>query len=492
MREEGADYVVVGSGAGGATVAKTLSEAGMEVVIIEEGPEFPPTERTTSMAHTMRVSMREGGMTTMIGRPMIPYLQGRCVGGTTVMNGAIVWRLPEDLHAEWVTADPGVDDIHSMEAFEESFDTIETDLGTGPTGTDLIGRAGNLVRMGCESLGWTGRPITRYVANCQGTARCLQGCPVDAKQSMDASYLPRSIKNGARIYSDTRAESIQVVKGRAVAVVGRCGSTEPGTPEIYTRFHARKGIVLAAGALHSPALLQRCRIGGRHVGEGLMCNPGVSIAGRFPEPTDPWSGATQGYEVTEHRRKGVKLETLLAPPELGAMRLPGAGMSLRKHVDSLDRCILVAAAIRSDAKGRSKPFGRKGVTVRYSLTEGDLQKVKLGITVIAEILRAAGAEAVLPGVHGWPEELDAETAPDWLKERTPARKDLKMAVTHLLGGASMGSDPATSVVDPSLAVHGYRGLYVADASVLPTNTGVNPQHTIMAIAMNAARSWLER
>lgn len=221
-----------------------------------------------------------------------------------------------------------------------------------------------------------------------------------------------------------------------------------------------------------------------------MCNPGVSVAARFPEPINPWAGATQGYEVTEHRLSGVKLETLLAPPELGAMRLPGAGTQLLGHVKDLDRCILLAAAIRSGARGRSKPSGRSGVTVRYGLAKDDLQKVKAGIWAISEISRAAGAEAILPGVHGWPDELDARTAPEWIMEHTPGLLDLKMAVTHLLGGARMGTNPDSSIVSPSLAVHGYEGLYVADASVLPTNTGVNPQHTIMAVAMNAARSWL--
>ncbi len=492
VKDEAADYVVVGSGAGGATVARTLSEAGQDVVIIEEGPEFPPKERTTSMAQTMRKAMRDGGMTTMLGRPMIPYLQGCCVGGTTVMNGAIVWRLPEDLHAEWMSADTGLTDVHSMEAFTQSFDTIESDLGTRPVSDELSGRANDLIRMGCESLGWAGRPITRYVSDCRGTARCLQGCPTGSKQSMDTTYIPRAIEDGARLYSDTRAESIQIERGKAVATIARCKAEDPEAPDTYLRVRASKGVVLAAGALHSPALLQRCKIGGPLVGSGLMCNPGVSIAGRFPAPIDPWTGATQGYEVMEHRQRGVKLETLLAPPELGTMRLPGAGQRLRKHVDSLNRCVLIGAAIRSGAKGESKPMGRRGVSVRFSLRDSDLEKVQLGIVAVAEIMRAAGAEAILPGVHGWPEELDAEKAPEWVAERTPDRKDLKMAVTHLLGGACMGSDPYRSVVSPSLAVHGYEGLYVADASVLPTNTGVNPQHTIMAVAMNAARSWLER
>ena len=492
VKDEVAGYVVVGSGAGGATVARTLSEAGMDVVIIEEGPEFPLNERTTSMANTMRKSMREAGMTTMLGRPMIPYLQGCCVGGTTVMNGAIVWRLPEDLHSEWILADPGLTDVHSIEAFTQSFDTIESDLGTRPVGDDLSGKANDLIRMGCESLGWAGRPITRYVSDCRGTARCLQGCPTGSKQSMDATYIPRAIEDGARLYSDTRVESIQIERGKAVATMARCKSDDPGAPDTYLHVRARKGVVLAAGALHSPALLQRCKIGGSLVGKGLMCNPGVSIAGRFSEPIDPWTGATQGYEVTEYRRQGVKLETLLAPPELGTMRLPGAGQGLRKHVDALDRCVLIGAAIRSGAKGQSKPLGRRSVSVKFSLHDSDLEKVRLGITAIAEIMRAAGAEAILPGVHGWPEELDAEKAPQWVARHTPGHKDLKMAVTHLLGGACMGSDPNRSVVSPALAVHGYTGLYVADASVLPTNTGVNPQHTIMAVAMNAARSWLER
>ncbi len=280
VKDEVADYVVVGSGAGGATVARTLSEAGMDVVIIEEGPEFPLNERTTSMANTMRKSMREAGMTTMLGRPMIPYLQGCCVGGTTVMNGAIVWRLPEDLHSEWILADPGLTDVHSMEAFTQSFDTIESDLGTRPVGDDLSVKANDLIRMGCESLGWAGRPITRYVSDCRGTARCLQGCPTGSKQSMDATYIPRAIEDGARLYSDTRVESIQIERGKAVATMARCKSDDPGEPDRYLHVRARKEAVLAAGKLHSPAVHRRCKIAGMLVGMELIEHPDILIAGR--------------------------------------------------------------------------------------------------------------------------------------------------------------------------------------------------------------------
>lgn len=493
VEREEADYVVVGSGAGGATVAKTLSDAGMEVVILEEGPHFPPEARTTSVAKTMHSAMRDGGLSVMMGRPIIPYLQGRCVGGTTVVNGAIVWRLPEDVHAQWLDADPGLERTMGYERLASSFDAIEADLGIRPVQPGVEGRANTLIREGCERLGWQGRKIERNERGCRGSGRCLQGCPHSAKQSMEESYIPMALANGARLHAQARAEALRFEGNRAVAVVARVESEDEDRDgaDRYLLAHARHGVVLAAGAVQTPNLLRRNGIGGRRVGDGLMCHPGTSLAGRFPEPVDPWTGATQGFEVTELRSQGVKLESFLFPPEFGSMRLPGVGPTLVERMAELDRCATLGAAIKAEGVGRVRPQGRTSARVSYSLTERDVTLAHRGLWAIAQVMRAAGAQAVLPGVHGWPQELDAKTAPEWILENRPRATDLKLAATHLLGGCNIGSDPSRSIVSPSLAVHGVKGLYIADASVFPANIGVNPQHTIMAIAMNGAKLWLE-
>lgn len=485
-----ADWVVVGTGAGGATAAWTLAEAGMDVILVEEGPYFPVEERTPVMAETMQRVLRDGGLTTILGRTVLPYLQGCCVGGTTVINGAIVWRLPQDVHSQWLATDPGLAHVHSLEKLESCFERIEQDLGIGPTDPAVAGDANELVRRGCEALGWSGRRINRNERGCRGTGRCLHGCPIGAKQSMEVTYIPWALKRGARLYARARVETIRMQRGRARSVVARRLSAEPEADPTYLELEARCGIVLAAGAVHTPALLTRNRLGGRFAGSNLMCHPGVSMAGRFPQEVRPWSGATQGYEITEHRQQGVKLETLGLAPEYGAMRLPGAGADYVKTMAALNRCVVIGAAVRSSASGRVRPLGAHGVTVRYSPSASDVALAHKGLWAMAEVFRAAGAEAILPSVNGWPGEIGADEAPERIRDHPPHLRDLKMVVTHLLGGASMGTDPSRSVVSPSLAVHGCKNLYVADASVFPTNTGVNPQHTIMAIAMNAARHWI--
>lgn len=483
-----ADYVIVGSGAGGATVARTLTDLGVDVIIVEEGSHFPVKERTTSMEETMGTVLRGCGLTTMVGRSMIPYLQGRCVGGTTVVNGAIVWRLPEDVHAQWLANDPELAEVHDFESLESCFQTIEDDLGVHEVDPSIAGQANELVRQGCESLGWTGRRIRRNERGCRGSGRCLQGCPIGAKQSMEQSYIPYALSKGARLYSETKVTSIRLQGTRATGVVARQEDSDGKTR--YIEIKARQAVVVAAGAVQSAALLKKNRLGNALVGKGLMCHPGVSLAGRFPDPIDPWTGATQGYEVTEHRDQGVKLETLALPPEYGAMRLTGSGPEFLQQISDLNRCAVIGAAIRAKAKGTVRPLGNSAMLVRYSMQEWDVKAAQLALWAAAQVMRAAGAEAVLPSVHGWPEELDAASAPEWIDKHPAKLRDLKVAVTHLMGGTCMGSDPKRSAVSPNLAMHGYSGLYVADAGVFPTNTGVNPQHTIMALAMNAARNWV--
>lgn len=487
---EEADFVVVGSGAGGATVAKTLAVAGAAVVVVEEGPRFAVAERGPDMTSSLARAYRDCGMTVMRGRSYIPYIQGRCLGGTTVVNGAIMWRLPEDILAGWLAADRGLASVFSPAALERCFDVIERDISVRPVDAAIEGGNNSALRRGAEALGWAGRIIRRNERGCLGSARCMQGCPNHAKQSMELTYLPEAERHGARIYADVRVEAIRSKRGRVVGVSGVQRPAEEGAPSSRFTAAARRGVVISAGAIQTAALLQRNRIGNSQVGERLTCNPGVSASARFAEPVAPWRGATQGYEVTELRSERVKLESLGLPPDFAAMRLPGAGADLARRIAALPRCATAGAAIRAHGTGTVRAAGRRGVAVRYRLAERDVQLFGRGLWALAEVYRAAGAEALITGVHGWPAELDAREAPEWIAAQRIDERQLKIAVTHLFGGACAGADPARAVVSPELAVHGVDGLYVADASVLPGNTGVNPQETIMAFAMAAAERWV--
>jgi choline dehydrogenase-like flavoprotein len=120
--------------------------------------------------------------------------------------------------------------------------------------------------------------------------------------------------------------------------------------------------------------------------------------------------------------------------------------------------------------------------VRYTLDAADMLRFREGMALVASLHFAAGAKAVVPSIHGLPYLI----APDQLKliaEGPTDPRNYVAILSHLFGGCGMGADPNRSVCSQTGAVHGVERLYLADASMIPDNIGVNPQHTIMALAM---------
>jgi choline dehydrogenase-like flavoprotein len=292
---------------------------------------------------------------------------------------------------------------------------------------------------------------------------------------MDATYLPDAEAAGAELLADHRVDGILVERRRAVGVRG------PG-------FEVRADrVVLAASALQSPALLLRSGIVHGPVGGNFQAHPGVSVAGRFDEEVRMWAGATQGYEVTGLRGEGLKFEALGFGPEILAMRLPGVGAEFGRSLDELPHWVDWGAAVRASARGTVRPSAR-GVRVRYALTDEDLRRARRGVRVLADLLFAAGAREVAIGVHGWPERIGDRAALGRFEEEGPRdARAYAMAMTHLFGTCRMGSDPAASVVRPDFRHHTVDNLWVVDSSVFPSNIGVNPQNSIIALASLAAR-----
>jgi len=482
-----ADYVIVGTGAAGATVARVLTEAGADVVMVEEGAPFPPKERTPALYRTMKAAWREMGTTTTVGRAMIPILQGRCVGGTTVINGAICWRLPEDVHDQW-SADRGIAERIPYDALMRHAAQIEDELGISGTPTEAWGGNERIMDRACRKLGIEGASIARNVREPCTAARCLQGCPDGRKLSMDLCYIPRAIERGARVYATCRVESIHTQGGRAVGVGGTFKRAAWDAPRHSLTVRARKGVVLAASAVQTPELLLRNRLANssRQVGRHFQCHPGAGVVGLYDEDVNMWHGATQGYESIEWRPQGFKIETLSLPPELAAVRIPGVGRALMERMSTMRRMALMGVQIRARAHGRIRTRGKRGTTIFFDLGERDVQVLKRGLKTICELHFAAGAKELLVGVHGLPERV---TSPDELGRFDGAPltpRAFSLIATHLFGTCRMGTDPRTSVVRPDFRTHDVDGLYIVDSSVFPTNLGVNPQHSIMSMAWHAA------
>lgn len=487
--QDEADFVIVGTGAGGATAARVLSEAGYSLALIEEGAYLKPEDRPRELVDAMALAVR--GMATLATdslQPM-PLLQGKAVGGSTAINSGIIWRLPEDVRRDWV-ANWGLGAIASQAALDRAFDRIEDELMIGPTEASIAGENNLLMQQAAEKLGLPGHVIVRNSKACKGSQRCLQGCPNGARQSMDVSYVPRAIEKGARLHTRCHVERVVFEGTRAVGVLGYV-TDESGQRAGTFDVRARLGVIVAASAIWSPLLLAKSGVRHPLLGERFSAHPGAAVVGRFDQPVHMGFGASQGYEVPM-RDRGFKLEALALPPDMLAARLPGAGRVWQERLSALGHYAQWGGNVRMEALGRVRSSWLDGVSVRYEPTARDLAKIREVLVLTGRMMFAAGATEVYPGVAGFPEVVRSEKEMLALESAPLLRPQVHLVASHLFGTACASSDPSKGVVGADLSVHGRQGLYVMDASVFPTNLGVNPQHSIMGLVMVAAEQLAER
>ncbi|MCB9665536.1 MAG: GMC family oxidoreductase [Alphaproteobacteria bacterium] len=477
-----ADVVVVGSGPAGAVVARELATAGLGVVVVEEGPWIEAADHPADALGAMALSYRGMGAQVVLGRALMPLVQGRRVGGSAAINGAICWRLPRDVHADWVAQDPALADALPWTELEEVTDRVEAELGVAPTLPEIAGPKNLLLARGADALGLAHRPIRRNVRGCAGLGRCLQGCPAGHKQSPEVAQLPEALARGATLLHDVEVVGLAHARGRVQGVAARAA----GGGTVVVR---APRVVLAASAVQTPGLLLASGLSQGPVGRHFQCHPGVSMAGRFPEVVRAWEGATQGHEVIGLRREGLKFEALGHPAGVLASRVPGVGRALGRAVADLDHWADWGVAVRSRTEGRvRRVLGRTVVT--WSPSADDVRQFRRGLQVLGELFLAAGAERVAPHVAGLPATLATPAEVAALAQGPRRASAYQGAITHLFGTCRMGSDPRRAVVRPDFRHHHVDGLWIADSSVFPSNTGVNPQVSIMALATICARRML--
>jgi len=480
--EDRADYVVVGTGAGGATAARVLAGAGHDVLMLEEGPKLKSKDRPRDAIGALGGTMRQGGTQTTL-MPPVPVLQAVCVGGSTAVNSGIIWRMPEDVRDDW-TKHHGLGALVEPREMERIYETIEEDLEVTDTQDEVLGGNAAMMRLAAEKLGLPGKHMARNAGRCQGAGECLQGCPGERRQSMDVSYVPAAERDGARLETLCRVDKVWVENGRAVGVIGKKLDPESRRPVGRFRVRARH-VIVSAGVVHTPMILWRSGLRGL-VGKRFQSHPGAAIVGRYTEPVRMSYGATQGYEVPM-RARGYKLESLSLPPEMLAARLPGVGAEWQERLAHMDEFAQWCAQVRMEAKGWIRP-GPVGPAIWYAPTKRDLAKAKEAMCLLMRMHFEAGAVEVYPGIGGIPEVMTSVAEVDAAERKPWGRNDIHLVASHLFGTAVAGADPRRSVVGPDLQSHRVRGLYVMDASVFPTNMGVNPQHSIMAVVYRAAEA----
>ena len=476
------DAVVVGTGAGGAPVAKELAEAGYAVLLVEEGEYVRREEFSGRPVEMMRRLYRDGGFTMALGNTAIPVAVGRSVGGTTTINAGTSLRAPEAVLRSWVD-EHGLTELstHKLDFF---YSRVEAVLGVAEATPAVYGAPGRLIARGCDALGYSHRPLRRNAPDCDGQGLCCFGCPTDAKRSTNVSYVPLALERSAQLLTGLKVERVLVERETAVGVAGRARRADGTSVTVTVR---AKVVVLACGALHTPALLLANGLANAsgELGKNLSIHPAGVAMGLFDEPVNSWSAAPQGYSIDHFASEGILFEGGSAPLELTSATLPGFGPDHMETMERFDRSLVFGFLVKDVSRGRVRVGQGGRPRLRYWLGEPDRARLQRGMALLCRVFFAAGAQEVRPGVAGWERLRDVREVDALDGARIPARH-FDLTAYHPLGTARLGNDPLRSVVDATHETHDVHNLFVCDGSAVPSSLGVNPQLTIMALATRAS------
>lgn len=478
---EECDVAIVGSGAGGAVAAATLAEAGLDVVVLEAGDAYDRDSYPSDPLAAIASLYRDGGLTIAEGRPPIPVPVARTVGGTTVINSGTCFRAPEPVLRQWR-------DRHGVEWAGDlgpEFAAAEEFLRVTPLDPERMGRNGQLAMEGAAALGASGGPISRNAGRCVQCSSCPFGCRIDAKRGMHVSYLPRAVAAGARIRAGVEARGVLVEGGRAIGV--RCAARAPGERKGATRpytVRARLATIVAGGALGTPELLLRSRLGGGEVGRNLHIHPACWVGARYREEVRGWEGVMQSYYIDEWEPRRILLEATFTPLPFGGAWLSGAGREHQESILGFDRIGSIGVHLSDESAGRIRIAGDGSLRAGYRLSGEDARRLAFGIARAAEIHFAAGATEVYPNISGVPALRPGDLAAFEATSFGPA--ELRLEAFHPMGTAQIAATQSEGACAADGSVNGVEGLYVADASLFPSSVGVNPMMTVIAFARRIA------
>jgi len=482
------DVVVVGSGAGGAVVAAELAARGKDVVILEKGGYRNEADFTQREGEGLEQLYDAGGLLATRDLSLV-ILQGATLGGGTVVNYTTSFATPESVRDEWAR-EHGLAHFTAPE-FTRSLDAAARRIGVNTDHATPSGRDRVLIR-GLDRLGWHHGLLPRNVRGCtqdDACGYCGYGCRAGAKQSTLVTYLADAALRGARIVVDCDVRRVVIAGGQATGVEARVHGHA-----VTVRAAA---VVVACGSIHSPALLLRSGVRLPALGRFLALHPATAVFGEMDEAVRPWTGTLQAHYSDQFsdldRGYGFKFETAPLHPSLLALAAPWeSAAQYGDRMGRLARTALCGILLRDRFGGRVSVDRDGCPVVDYRVSRYDAAHLRRALGGAAELLEAAGAREIWAPLARWisykPGAARAREA--WLARVDAAgwgANQILLVTFHQMASCRMGASARSSVVDPEHRVWGVRGLYIADASVFPSASGVNPMLTIMGIAHRAAQ-----
>lgn len=481
------DVVVIGTGAGGAVVGRHLADQGLAVVFVEEGEHLRRNDFPGTLVSTLTEVYRN---TVSIGNAPIMIPQGRVVGGSTAVNGGSSFRPPPWVTDRWCE-EFGTSEF-SAAALAPYFERTESILQVEKADLRYAGPLHDIFSRGAGRLGWHSEVVSRNAPGCQGDGFCDFGCKSDARRSTNIAYLPTAFEKGAFMLSGLRAdrlihdgrrttgiEAVALERDRSVCLA------QNGKPK-RIRINAR-AVILAAGTLASPLFLLKQGVGNSsdQIGRNITLHPSGPVTGLFDELVDASKYIPQADYSLEFLKEGLLLlsagsDYQTTPPLLGYLGRPLVEiLEKQKHIAG------IGYLLAEEARGRIRLGPKNFPILTYNMTKKDVRTIHRALALCAELLFAAGAKEVYPGLL---KPLRFKSMDDVARfEAAPlAASELIVTSYHPLGSCRMNQDPKKGVVDLNHECHDMKGLFVVDGSTVSGPLGVNPQISIMGLATRAA------
>jgi choline dehydrogenase-like flavoprotein len=486
MNRRSYDILIVGSGAGGGTVAQELSSLchdGVRIAVLEKGPKLRDEEFTGREVEMAKALYEDaGGFLTAEQTMTLAF--GSAYGGSTVVYTGTSLLPSERVLQQWNVPGLAFADVELRARkymAENSVNLLEE---------SLLNENNRLFVEGCRRLHYRVQQFPVNLKGCRGSSLCNLGCPNQAKQGTHRVQLPRAERNGVEVV--TRCDVLRIENKKVFARVNKKREGHKGEPSTWEPGDYQidaKVVVVCAGAVNSPALLLKSGFGRtlRRLGRGFTCHPAFIIVAEHPHPITNFVGHPKSFYLDEFAQTDhFLLETCMYFPFTTAKAMVGFGEEHSRFMRAFPRLqmILVLACDGVDDYNRVTIDDRGRPVVHYRFTPEVIHGLVRGAVTSAKISFAAGAVRAHVPVSSSPtiELPDAERLDQIAESPEFMPGKLSVSAAHLQGGCAMGSGPADSVTDSCGRVHGVPWLYVADASLFPNSLEINPYLTIMALA----------
>ena len=481
------DILIVGSGAGGGVLAGELAEAGFDIIVVEKGKYRADAEfHGREMESHSELYERRGALAT--ADASMTVLAGSTLGGGTTINWSASFRTPDHVLQEW-SRNFGFTGATSGD-FQDGFDAISKRMNLN-TDDGILNQNNRKLEIGCERLGYHVDKIPRNTQGCEDCGFCGYGCPFGAKLGTLKTYLQDAYNRGARIVVDAHVDRIVHQNGKVVGAMMTITDKNHQKRQVTVRC---KAVVVSAGAIHTPAILRRSGLQNEHIGKNLHLHPVTAVFATFDEPVLGWYGApltrySKEFANLDGRHYGVTLETAPAHPGLSAASLPWAGA--RQHKELMQKLpnmanIIVITRDYYGGKIKLNKFGQP--ILDYKLHSYDANHLRIGMLAALRIHKESGANEVYSPHNE--QLMYRNNGSNGNFERYLQNVEAKkfhgngyaLFSAHQMSSCRIAGSPKLGAVKPDGETYEVENLFVADGSVLPTATGVNPMISIMGTA----------